>query len=94
MPSLSRRQLHRPRPESLHAYPWSLNSVESGGFFRFDYFIEMQLAELRDKPVAADVDWARVDAFRQCGGIRIEEDVVCTGDAPEDLARDAFAAPD
>ena len=39
----------------------------------------MQLAELRDKPVAADVDWARVDAFHQYGGIRIEDDVVCTG---------------
>lgn len=31
----------------------------------------MQLTELRDKPVAADVDWAKVDAFRQYGVIRI-----------------------
>ncbi|MBB6241291.1 Xaa-Pro dipeptidase [Rhodanobacter sp. MP1X3] len=55
------------------------------------YFIDMLLAELRDKPVSADIDWARVDAFRQYGGIRIEDDVVCTDGAPENLTRDAFA---
>ncbi|MEP6898297.1 MAG: Xaa-Pro dipeptidase [Rhodanobacter sp.] len=56
------------------------------------YFIDMLLAELRDKPVAADIDWAKVDTFRQYGGIRIEDDVVCTDGAPENLTRDAFAA--
>jgi Xaa-Pro dipeptidase len=56
------------------------------------YFIDMLLAELRSKPVAGDIDWARVDAFRQYGGIRIEDDVVCTDDAPENLTREAFAA--
>ncbi|WP_426702020.1 Xaa-Pro dipeptidase [Rhodanobacter sp. Col0626] len=55
------------------------------------YFIDILLAELRNKPVAADIDWAKVDAFRQYGGIRIEDDVVCTDDAPENLTRDAFA---
>ncbi len=58
------------------------------------YFIDMLLAELRDKPVAGDIDWAKVDAFRQYGGIRIEDDVVCTDDAPENLTRDAFALVD
>ncbi|WEN16059.1 Xaa-Pro dipeptidase [Rhodanobacter sp. AS-Z3] len=56
------------------------------------YFIEMLLAELRDKPFASDIDWARVERFRQYGGIRIEDDVVCTSGAPENLTRDAFAA--
>ncbi|MBB6246885.1 Xaa-Pro dipeptidase [Rhodanobacter sp. A1T4] len=55
------------------------------------YFIDMLLAELRDKPVSADINWARVDAFRQYGGIRIEDDVVCTDGVPENLTRDAFA---
>lgn len=55
------------------------------------YFIDMLLAELRDQPVSSDIDWARVDAFRQYGGIRIEDDVVCTDGAPENLTRDAFA---
>ena len=55
------------------------------------YFIDMLLAELRDKPAAADIDWAKVDAFRKYGGIRIEDDVVCTDGAPENLTRNAFA---
>jgi Xaa-Pro dipeptidase len=55
------------------------------------YFIDMLLAELRDQPVSTDIDWAKVDAFRQYGGIRIEDDVVCTDGAPENLTRDAFA---
>ena len=38
------------------------------------------------------MNWAKVEAFRPYGGIRIEDDVACTGDAPENLTRDAFAA--
>jgi len=56
------------------------------------YFVDMLLAELRTRPEARDVDWDRVDAFRRYGGIRIEDDVVCTGGQPENLTRDAFAA--
>ena len=56
------------------------------------YFIDMLLAELKAKPTAEDVDWAKVDAFRKYGGIRIEDDVVCTDGDPENLTRDAFAA--
>jgi Xaa-Pro dipeptidase len=56
------------------------------------YFIDMLLAELKDKPFAKDIDWARVDSFRRYGGIRIEDDVVCTDGDPENLTRDAFAA--
>jgi Xaa-Pro dipeptidase len=56
------------------------------------YFIDMLLAELKKKPVAKDVNWDKVDAFRKYGGIRIEDDVVCTTGTPENLTRDAFAA--
>jgi Xaa-Pro dipeptidase len=56
------------------------------------YFIDMLLEELKAKPEAKDIDWAKVDAFRQYGGIRIEDDVACTDGAPENLTRDAFAA--
>lgn len=55
------------------------------------YFIDMLLDELRAKPEARDIDWAKVDSFRPYGGIRIEDDVVCTDGAPENLTRDAFA---
>ncbi len=56
------------------------------------YFIDMLLAELKKKAVAKDVNWDKVDAFRKYGGIRIEDDVVCTAAEPENLTRDAFAA--
>jgi Xaa-Pro dipeptidase len=55
------------------------------------YFIDMLLEELRSKPAAKDIDWAKVDAFRPYGGIRIEDDVLCTNGEPENLTRDAFA---
>jgi len=56
------------------------------------YFIDMLLAELKSKPLTKDINWSKVDKFRHYGGIRIEDDVVCTEDAPENLTRAAFAA--
>ena len=56
------------------------------------YFIDMLLAALKKTPHAKDVNWDKVERFRRYGGIRIEDDVVCTGGAPENLTRDAFAA--
>jgi len=56
------------------------------------YFIDMLLDELRAGVHAKSVDWARVDAFRPYGGIRIEDDVVCTDGAPVNMTREAFAA--
>jgi len=56
------------------------------------YFIDMLLDEVRAKPVASDIDWARVERLRPYGGIRIEDDVVCTDGEPENLTRDAFAS--
>ncbi len=82
-----------PRPAG-HPYLRMTRVLEPGMVVTIEpglYFIDMLLAELRDKPVAADIDWAKVDAFRRYGGIRIEDDVVCTEGAPENLTRDAFA---
>jgi Xaa-Pro dipeptidase len=58
------------------------------------YFIPSLLRELRASRNAAQVDWAAVDRLARYGGIRIEDDVACraTGEAPENLTRDAFAA--
>ena len=55
------------------------------------YFIDMLLDGLKRGAHADAVDWARVDAFRPYGGIRIEDDVVCTEGAPVNLTRDGFA---
>lgn len=82
-----------PRPEG-HPYLRMTRMLEPGMVVTIEpglYFIDMLLDELRGTSAAADVDWNKVDAFRPYGGIRIEDDVVCTGDAPENLTRDAFA---
>lgn len=55
------------------------------------YFIDLLLDGLRQGPHAGDVDWARIDAFKPFGGIRIEDDVVCTDAAPVNLTREGFA---
>ncbi|HQQ57631.1 MAG TPA: Xaa-Pro dipeptidase [Thermomonas sp.] len=56
------------------------------------YFIDMLLDEVKAKGLGDAVDWSRVDAFKPFGGIRIEDDVVCTEDVPINLTREAFAA--
>ncbi|TBR36863.1 MULTISPECIES: Xaa-Pro dipeptidase [Dyella] len=81
-----------PRPEG-HPYLRMTRVLEPGMVVTIEpglYFIDMLLDELRGKPFAGDIDWARIDAFRPYGGIRIEDDVVCTDGAPENLTRNAF----
>ncbi|MFT4178141.1 MAG: Xaa-Pro dipeptidase [Thermomonas sp.] len=56
------------------------------------YFIDMLLDELKQKGLSDAVDWDRVEAFKPYGGIRIEDDVVCTEGEPLNLTREAFAA--
>ena len=81
------------KPEG-HPYLRLTRPVETGMVVTIEpgiYFIDMLLAELKHKPFAADINWTKVDAFRKYGGIRIEDDVVCTAGEPENLTRDAFA---
>jgi Xaa-Pro dipeptidase len=55
------------------------------------YFIDALLDEARTSSQADAIQWRHVDALRRYGGIRIEDNVVCTSGEPENLTRPAFA---
>ena len=81
------------KPEG-HPYLRLTRTLEPGMVVTIEpgiYFIDMLLEELRAGPHAGTVDWSRVDAFRPYGGIRIEDDVACTGGDPLNLTREGFA---
>ena len=82
-----------PRPPG-HPYLRMTRVLEPGMVVTIEpgiYFIEMLLQEVRQNGHAASVDWSRVDAFRPYGGIRIEDEVLCTQGDAENLTRPAFA---
>ncbi|MEG3191755.1 Xaa-Pro dipeptidase [Lysobacter sp. D1-1-M9] len=56
------------------------------------YFVDLLLDKLRQGEHADAVDWDRIAQFKPYGGIRIEDEVVCTDGAPLNLTREAFAA--
>jgi Xaa-Pro dipeptidase len=55
------------------------------------YFIDLLLDAARADGRGRLIDWQAVERLRPFGGIRIEDDVACTGGAPENLTRNAFA---
>ncbi|HVR82141.1 MAG TPA: Xaa-Pro dipeptidase [Luteimonas sp.] len=82
-----------PKPEG-HPYLRLTRVLEPGMVVTIEpgiYFIDMLLEKLKQDGHADSVDWARVDAFRPYGGIRIEDDVVCTESAPINLTREGFS---
>jgi Xaa-Pro dipeptidase len=56
------------------------------------YFIDMLLEALKTKGLGPSVNWDRVAQFKPYGGIRIEDDVVCTEGESVNLTREGFAA--
>ncbi len=82
------------RPEG-HPYLRMTRVLEPGMVVTIEpgvYFIDMLLEEAKKNGHADSIDWSRVEQFRPCGGIRIEDDVLCTDGEPENLTRPAFAA--
>lgn len=54
------------------------------------YFIEALLGPAKNGPHASRIDWARVDALKPYGGIRIEDNLVITESGCDNLTRAAF----
>lgn len=81
------------RPEG-HPYLRLTRPLDAGMVVTIEpgvYFIDMLLDEVKKNGHADSIDWARVETFKPFGGIRIEDDVVCTEDEPLNLTREGFA---
>lgn len=57
------------------------------------YFVPMLLEALRAEPAGKNVDWKLVTHLTPLGGMRIEDDVLCTAAGPRDLTRGHIAGP-
>jgi Xaa-Pro dipeptidase len=80
---------------SGHPYLRLTRTLEPGFVVTIEpglYFVDALLSDARNSKHSVHIDWNRVDELKPYGGIRIEDDVACTQDAPENLTRAAFAS--
>ncbi|HKN09886.1 MAG TPA: M24 family metallopeptidase, partial [Pseudomonadota bacterium] len=82
----------RQRPEG-HPYLRLTRMLEPGVVVTVEpgiYLIDSLLAAARADARRPHIDWTLVEELRPFGGIRIEDNVVTTAAAPENMTRDAF----
>jgi len=83
-----------PRPEG-HPFLRLTRTLQPGFVVTVEpgvYFIDLLLDAARATPAGRFIRWDTVQRLKPFGGVRIEDDVLCTSGPPENLTRDAFAA--
>jgi Xaa-Pro dipeptidase len=81
-------------PPAADRYLRLTRTLEAGTVVTIEpgiYFIDLLLAQAQRDGRGRDIHWETVEALRPYGGVRVEDDVVATDGAPENLTRDAFA---
>jgi len=82
-----------PRPAG-HPYLRMTRLLEPGMVVTIEpglYFIDMLLDDAKAAGHGGSIDWDRVAQFKPFGGIRIEDNVLCTDTGADNLTRPAFA---
>lgn len=83
-------------PPDDHPFLRNTRTMETGHVLTIEpgfYFTPVLLDELRAGKHAGRVDWDIVDRLTPLGGVRIEDDVLVTDGAPDDLTRSHAPGP-
>ncbi len=81
------------KPREENPFLRNTSKIEEGQVFTIEpglYFIEPLLAELRQRPESAMIDWGLVESLAPFGGIRIEDDVFVQASGTRNLTREVL----